>query len=202
LVLALTSVSASLARAQEVEPGGETGSPQPVATVPRTADVPRTPADVVAMLSGFEGAPRESEWRAIGPSAIPLLRTVASDTRLPGFVRLRAVQALGAFATPEVRDQLRRMLRGAEPLLAREAGLSLARAFGAAAEGDVASLLAHDDVAVREGAIDALARIGTASARTRLERQLGRERDVALRERIADRLRGVVGASPDGEGTR
>lgn len=195
VVLAMASLPVARTRAQDVGPGrGEGSAPAPVV---------RSPSDVIALLSGFEGAPGLDEWRAIGPSAVPLLRGVASDASLPGFVRLRAVQALAAFPTAEVRTELRRVLRGPEPLMARAAGLALARAFGAAAEDDVAWLLGHADEAVREGAIEALARIGTAGARARLSQRLARERDAALRARIVERLRGGVGSSPDeGEGTR
>lgn len=202
LVLALASLPAQSARAQETAPGRGDDAPAPVLTAPRT------PAEVAALLSGFEAAPSDETWRAFGPSVVPLLRSVVADGTLPSLVRVRAVQALGAFATSEVRTELRRLLRSPQPLMAREAGLALQRAFGAAAEDDVASLLAHADPAVREGAIEALARIGSAGARARLEQHAARERDEALRARIAraleggDRLRGGGGSSPDGEGTR
>ncbi|AKF08335.1 HEAT repeat domain-containing protein [Sandaracinus amylolyticus] len=177
--------TASVARAQdEVGPGREDPAP------------PRTRADVIALLSGFESTPTLDAWRAMGPTTIPLLRATIDDARTPGFVRLRAVHALGAFTTSEVRTTLRRLLRRSEGLVVREAVLALTTAFGAASEPDVAPLLSHSDTAVREAAIDALGRMGTAGARSRLQAHLAQERDEVLRERVQERLRGGAGSSP------
>lgn len=164
--------------------------------IERPAAPPRTAAEVVALLSGFEEAPRRDEWRAFGTAMIPLLRAVAEDTGAPGYARLRAVRALGAFENREARVALRRALRRPEALMVREAALAMTEAFGAAAEADVAPLLSHADTAVREAAIDALGRMGTAGARARLQARLPQERDEVLRARIEERLRGGVGSSP------
>ncbi|UJR79071.1 HEAT repeat domain-containing protein [Sandaracinus amylolyticus] len=186
LALALFTTTASAASAQdEVGPGRD-----------EAATTPRTREDVIALLSGIESTPTLEAWRAMGPATIPLLRAAIDDARTPGFVRVRAVHALGAFTTSEARTTLRRALRRPEGLVVREAVLAMTTAFGAASEGDVAPLLTHSDTAVREAVIDALGRMGTADARSRLQSHLARERDEALRERIEARLRGGAGSSP------
>jgi HEAT repeat protein len=144
---------------------------------------------VVALLSGIEDVPARAEWEAMGPTVIPVLARIVTDHGHPGFIRLRAIQVAGAFATPQGRALLRRALRDREPLLVREAVLALERAFGSAALPDIAPLLAHPDTAVREAAILALGSMGTEAARMHLRRRLDREPDEVLREEIQRVLR-------------
>jgi HEAT repeat protein len=139
-----------------------------------------TAAAVVAMLSGIEDAPTPAEWQAMGPRVVGILAQLARDPQQPGFVRVRAIQAAGQFATPAARTVLRRALRDPEPMLVREAVLSMQRAFGAGALRDVAPLLDHEDTAVREAAIRALAAIGGDRARELLRARLAREDDQVL----------------------
>lgn len=155
---------------------------------------------VIAMLSGFEHAPSIQEWRAFGPQLVPVLSRIASDPQQPGFVRLRALQAASAFSTPAARAMLRRAIASEDPLFAREGALALARAFGARAIRDVAVLLSHDDVAVREGVIAALASIDDPRARERLRAHLAREIDPVLRRRIEAVLAGASATGSGGDG--
>lgn len=176
----------------------QTGAAQPPASL--------SVESVQAMLAGVEEGPGPAEWAAIGPAAVPVLAAIAGDREQPGFVRLRAIQAAGNFATPASRAMLRRAARSGEPLFARAAALALSRAFGAAARGDVAPLLDHADTAVREGAIRALGamlrtdRTASDAIRGELEallgRRLAREGDEVLRQEIQRQLSGGVGSSP------
>jgi HEAT repeat protein len=167
-------------------------------------------AAVQAMLAGFEEGPGAEDWAALGPAAVPVLASIAADEAQPGFVRLRAIQAAGTFATPEARAMLRRALRSPQPLFVRAAALAMQRAFGASARAELAPLLDHADVAVREAAVRALGAIaapgraqGASDAErairdevdARLRRRLAREQDDVLRERIERQLSGGTGSS-------
>lgn len=166
-------------------------------STPPPSQVP-TEARVVAMLSGVEDVPGVETWRAMGPGLVPVLARIVDDAQRPGFVRLRAVQVAGVFTTDAAKSLLRRAVRGRDPLMAREAAIAMARAFGRDAIADVAPLLEHADTAVREGAIRALGSIDDDGARSRLRARLARERDTVLREQIETVLSGGVGAPRDG----
>lgn len=161
-------------------------------TIPATAVGQRraTPGveQIVARLSGVEEGPSAREWRALGPGVVAILARIADDPQQPGWVRVRALGAAGAFATPSARAMLRRALRSREPLFVRAAARAMHRAFGAAALGDLVPLLDHEDPAVREAVVDALAAVGGAGARRALRARLARENDEALRDAIAAAL--------------
>jgi HEAT repeat protein len=159
-----------------------------------------SPDGVLAMLSGFEEVPTREDWRALGRGVLPVLARIADDDQHPGYVRIRAVQAAAAFATPAARGILRRALRDREPLVVREATLAMQQAFGGSALADVAPLLAHRDTAVREAAIRALGAMKTEAARAHLRRRLASEPDAALREEIERAL--AARAATDGQGGR
>lgn len=184
LLVALAPAGAASRAAAQLRPQAQgaipPGSPDAEAPTPESP----TAAAVAELLMGIEDVPSLEAWRAMGPGVVPALARIASDRQQPGFVRLRAVQAAGAFATAPARTLLRRALRSGDPMMAREAAIALARAFGRASIADVAPLLAHPDSAVREGAIRALASIDDDLARGRLRARLAREADPVLREQI------------------
>lgn len=162
---------------------------------------------LVAMLSGIEDGPSPGEWARIGPAVVPALARIAADASQPGFVRLRAIQAAGLFATPDSRALLRRALRSRDAMTLREAALAMQRAFGADALADVAPLLSHRDTAVREAAIRALGAIArgqdaraAADAVGQLRRRLAREDDAVLRAEIERQLAARSGGEGEGGG--
>lgn len=141
---------------------------------------------LVTMLSGFEDVPTLAQIRALGPSAVPMLIALHDDAQVIQPVRLRAVQAMGAFATPEARTFLLRVIAdpAESPVVVRRATAALAQSQGASAIPQISGLLTSQERAIREGAIEALGGIGTAAARQALVEHQAQETDAALRARI------------------
>lgn len=154
---------------------------------------PPTRESLVSMLSGFEDTPTLAEIRALGEAAVPLLVAIHDDPSVIAPVRLRAVEAVGAFTTPAARRFLLRVLADpSEPTaVVREAIEALASAAGPEAVSPIGAFLASDDRGVRERAIEALGTIDTAAARRLLAAHVAREHDAAL----ADRARALATAS-------
>lgn len=148
-------------------------------------------AEVRTLLSGFESSASASEWAAMGPSTVPVLVSLFDDTSELQPVRLRAVWAARFFATDASRAFLGRVManRAESGIVIRMAVESMASAFGESAVSEIAPFLAHADVAVREGAILALGRVGGGAARAALEARRGRERDEALAPLLTETLR-------------
>ena len=141
---------------------------------------------IETMLSGFEDVPSLAEWRALGPAVVPLLIAIHDDTQVIQPVRLRAVEAMGAYSTPAARAFLLRVMNDPHEgtIVVREAAEALAQSGGASAVAPIARLLQSPDRTLREGAIVALGRIDLATARHELEQQLPRETDADLRRQI------------------
>ena len=76
-----------------------------------------------------------------------------------------------------------------DALFAREAVLTLGRAFGDRVVGDMAPFLRHHEPLVRRAAARALGRTRTAAARKHLREQLPREHDPHVRRGIMKALR-------------
>jgi len=142
---------------------------------------------IVTMLSGFEDTPTLTQMRALGDGAVPILISLHDDPQVIQPVRLRAVEAMGAFSTPEARTFLLRVIHdpAESPIVVREAIEALGQSQGAHAVPQLTSMLASHDRVVREGAIEALGSIGTPAARQHLIQHRAHEADTALRARIA-----------------
>jgi HEAT repeat protein len=138
---------------------------------------------LITMLSGFESTPTIAQMRALGDGTVPMLIALYDDPQMIQPVRLRAVEAMGAYGTPEARAFLLRVIREPDqsPIVVREAIEALAQSQGASAIPQITPLLASPERAIREGAIEALATLG---ARQQLTQQLAREHDADLRARI------------------
>ena len=159
----------------------------------------RTPTrdEVRTMLSGVEQGPSAEEWQGLAPATLGVLVAVADDASELPVVRLRAIGAAAYFATAEARRFLLRTARAraAEGLVVRAVVRALARGWGAAAVGDVAGFAAHDDVAVREAVISALASMrgdaehGAEATRV-LRARVSVERDEALAAQLRQALQG------------
>jgi|JI9StandDraft_2_1071091.scaffolds.fasta_scaffold215432_2 HEAT repeat protein len=151
-------------------------------------------ATVREMLSGFEDAPGAEAWRALGEETVPVLVALFDDASEAQPVRLRAVWAARFYATEGSRAFLSRVManRSEGGIVVRTALESLAAAFGASAVPQLAPLLAHSDVAVREGAIRALGRVGGREARAALEARRGHERDEALVSLLSTTVAGLT----------
>ncbi len=141
---------------------------------------------LITMLSGFEDTPTLAQVRALGEGTVPALIALYDDPQVIQPVRLRAVEAMGAFSTPEAHAFLLRVIRapGQSPIVVREALEALGQSRGGAAVSEIAPLLASPERAIREGAIEALGSIGTPEARAQLSARGPHELDAALRERI------------------
>ncbi len=142
-------------------------------------------AQLIAMLSGFEDAPTLAHIRSWGDDAVPILVSIHDDPGVLAPVRLRAVEAVGAFSTPLARAFLLRVLHDeAEPtVVVREAIEALASAAGPDAVAPLCPYLTHEDRGIRERVIEALGAIGTVAARHALAGHVARERDAALASR-------------------
>jgi HEAT repeat protein len=156
---------------------------------PSLASAQSTPSRdaLITMLSGFEDTPTLAQMRALGDGTVPMLVALYDDPQVIQPVRLRAVEAMGAFTTPAARMFLLRVIDepGQSPIVVREAIEALGQSQGASAIPQIAPLLSSQARAIREGAIEALGAIGTDDARARLRRGLAGEPDEALRARIA-----------------
>ncbi|MCA9606340.1 MAG: HEAT repeat domain-containing protein [Myxococcales bacterium] len=143
------------------------------------------------MLSGIEHTPSDADWQRLGDGVLPVLMELYQHTDEAPYVRMRAVGAVGAFPRPAVRTFLLAVARaeGQNDLMVREAVVTLARAFGPDAVGDLRPFLAHDEVVVREATARALGRVGTRDATAALRQRLSVERDVVVREAIEAALR-------------
>lgn len=141
---------------------------------------------LVTMLSGFEDTPTLAQIRALGQGTVPMLIALHDDPQVIQPVRLRAVEAMGAFSTPEARTFLLRVIHdpAESPIVVREATEALGQSQGSRAITDIAALLTSQERAIREGAIEALGAIGTPAARQALHDHLASEADAALRARI------------------
>jgi len=147
---------------------------------------PLTRDALVTMLSGFEDTPTLAQIRALGDGAVPMLIALHDDAQVIQPVRLRAVEAMGAFSTPEARTFLLRVIHDPQesPIVVREAIEALGQSQGAAAVPQISAMLSSHDRVVRESAIDALGTIDTAAARHRLAQHASHETDATLRQRI------------------
>jgi HEAT repeat protein len=147
-------------------------------------------AQVRELLSGYEGGPAESTWRALGPETLGVLITLYDAQGEAPFVRQRAVAAAAYYPSPAARTFLRAVLvtPGQSDLFIRTAVDALARAFGAAAWDEVQPYLAHPAVTVRMGAVRAAVRIGTPAARNALRARLRAEQDAEVREALSAAL--------------
>ena len=146
---------------------------------------------VTAMVSHVDRPVTASEWRNVGPDAIPILLEIARDDNQLRFRRLQAIGALGYFEDPSVPAFLTAFANRADApsSLRRAAVQSLAASQGAAAVLALEASLASDDVALREVAIRALARIDDERARASLARHLDTEPEARLRPMIEGALR-------------
>ena len=153
-----------------------------VTAAPAAADAPSV-ARVRAMLSAFEGGPPAETWEAMGPETVAVLEQLYDDEGAPPFVRLRAIEAAGHFATEASHAFLRRVASRPDEgdLRIRAAVRALGRAFGETVIDELRPFLAHRAVAVREGAVLALGSIATPRARALLQARLDRERNHTVR---------------------
>jgi hypothetical protein len=152
-----------------------------------------TPPDVAQvreLLSGYEGGPAESTWRALGPETLGVLIALYDAQDEAPYVRQRAVAAAAYYPSPAARTFLRAVLvtPGQSDLFVRTAVDALARAFGAAAWDEVRPYLAHPAVTVRMGAVRAAVRIGTPATRDALRARLRTEQDAEVREALTAAL--------------
>ncbi|MEO0326177.1 MAG: HEAT repeat domain-containing protein [Myxococcota bacterium] len=159
------------------------GSPRLVAAQGPAPEVVR------AMLSGYESVPSLAEWRRLGPETLRVLVALYEAPDTAPYVRLRAVAATAAFPTTATRTFLLRVASGASSdLIAREAVLTLGRAFGDGARGELAPFLSHRLPLIREAAARALGRIGTPGCRALLEVRLETEGHPAVRAAVTRAL--------------
>jgi len=147
-------------------------------------------ATVRELLSGYEGGPAESTWRALGPETLGVLIALYDAQDEAPYVRQRAVAAAAYYPSPAMRTFLHAVLitPGQSDLFVRTAIDALARAFGAAAWDEVQPHLAHPAVTVRMGAVRAAVRIGTPAVRAALRARLRVEQDAEVREALTAAL--------------
>ena len=155
---------------------------------------PTTRDKVRAVLRGHTRMPATAaEWQALGADADVQLADAAADRGLVFGARQRALAGLGVVGGPRAGEFLRRFLAGAPPApLVASAVLAHARGFGAShpeeAHRLAAAALAHPDWQARRGAVDALAVLGDAPARSALRDQYARETHPAVKAALRDAM--------------
>jgi hypothetical protein len=159
-----------------------------VGVPPRTACA--TPPDartVRTMLGAVDDAPGADAWQRLGPETVLVLARIYDDPGQGYAVRVRAVMVAGYFPGAPSGIFLRAVLRGAgqDELVVHHALISLARALGPAAEGDVAPFVGHGSVLVREAAARALDAVGTDGARGIARQRLAVESHPVVRAALA-----------------
>jgi hypothetical protein len=147
---------------------------------------PPTKEQLRVALSGYEDMPPAAYWQGLGDEAVPVLAEMYNDPTMPAYVRYRTVYAVAHYPIEATRTFLLAVARlpDQSDLHVRAALVSLARAFGERAIDDVRPFLEHREPVVREGAIQALDRIGTPRAVGLLRARLGAESARHLRRSI------------------
>lgn len=142
------------------------------------------------LLMGYETVPTAQAWRAMGPDTIAVLVDLYNDAVQPGFVRLRAVGAVGSYDTPAARTFLLAVAHTSHQsdLFIREAVLAMQRAFGARAVADIEPFLANEFPVVREASVRALAKINTPRARRLLRQRQRVEADATVQTALSRAL--------------
>lgn len=147
---------------------------------------PPTKEELRRALSGYEDVPPAEYWQRLGNETVGVLAEMYNDPATPAYVRYRAIYAVANYPIDATRTFLLAVARapGQNDLHIRAALVSLGRAFGDRAIEDVRPFLEHREPVVREGAIQALDRIGTPRAVTLLRTRLTTEPARHLRTRL------------------
>lgn len=154
-----------------------------------SAQAPLTVERVRGMLSGIDTVPSDADWARLGPDAVPVLVALYDDPATPFFVRVRAVSAVAHYPTPAARAFLDAVARapGQSVVVVRRALIALAVAFGAQAFESVRPFLRHPDPALRRVAVEQLARMDSARARSALAAHAARESDPGVLDALTVR---------------
>jgi HEAT repeat protein len=150
-------------------------------------------AKVDALLGGIEYVPTQAEWKALGPDAGEVLAAIATDSAQRATVRARAMSALAYFPQPTSIEVARAALADAKSpvILQRKALLTLAT-IDPDALNVVEPYLAHDDVQLRESAVQAVSTLGNPLARQLLEARVSVEPSEHIRSTIATSLQSMA----------
>jgi len=143
------------------------------------------------LLSRIEETPTASELTTVVARPEATLVDLARDQNEHGYVRERAIHALGAFKVPWVEVELGRLLRDRAPVIWRTAAYVLGRQFGQLMPDDVfASLepmLKDPHTSVRRQAVRGLSHVPKKEVVAALTQRLALEQDAGLRELIFNR---------------
>ena len=148
---------------------------------------------ILGLLDGSETPPREADWAALGPGALPELLALVRDPEVSALRRTRAVASLAVVTHPDASRQLTELLQapGLPPPVRAAAVLSLQRRAGLAALPALAPLLQDGDAQVRSTTARALGRMGGQEARRALEERLSTEEQAEVREALQQGLSDV-----------
>ena len=154
-----------------------------------------TRESVREILGGRHPIPMTADqWLKLGVDVDLQLIEAASDVELRYGVRQRAMSGLAVLGGARAKEFLRQTIERGKlaPELLSSAVYSYARGFSATDPGDVrfvsVPLLDHVDWVVRQGAVRALAELGTKEAREALRDRLTRESHPAVQSALRKAL--------------
>lgn len=145
-----------------------------------------------------------AELRALAKAPENALMAIASDAKVEGLIRSRAVAGLRMVPTVGVRVFLGKLVRSkakatdaTDRLIVRRAAVALGWLAGAGAAEDVALLFENDDAEVRLDAAIGLGLTRAESAAKLLRRQLAVESAPRVRDQIERQLRALPELPPE-----
>lgn len=150
---------------------------------------------VQAYLAGHDVADAGELRELVGTPDDPLM-AIATDARIDGLLRARAVAALRLVPTPEAHTFLEKLVQAkakssdaADCLILRRAAVSLGWLAGPRAPEQLALLFDNGDAEVRLDAVIGIGLTRAASAPALLRRQLATESVARVRDQIERQLR-------------
>lgn len=156
-----------------------------------------------AYLAGHD-VPLAEELRALAKSPEDPLMTIASDTRVDGLIRSRAVAALRVVPTKGVQSFLGKLIEAkakatdaSDRLIVRRAAVALGWMVAPGAAEKLALLFENEDAEVRLDAAIGIGLTRAETAATLLRRQLAVESVPRVRDQIERQLRALPESSPE-----
>ena len=156
-----------------------------------------------AYLAGHD-VPLAAELRALAKSPEDPLMAIASDTRVEGLIRSRAVAALRLVPTKGVQSFLGKLIEtkakatdASDRLMVRRAAVALGWMVAPGAAEKLALLFENEDPEVRLDAAIGLGLTRAETAATLLRRQLAVESVPRVRDQIERQLRALPESSPE-----
>lgn len=147
-------------------------------------------ATVLGLLAGYEDVPSTAALAKLGDGVDTTLLAIAQDAAVPKAQRSRAVWALGGFPSATTQSFLTGLVNdpAADSQLKRSAVWALCNGWGDAGILAVEPALASDDAQLRNQAVRAVAKVGSAKATETLTARLAIEPSAMVRQTLSDVL--------------